>query len=417
MINVFEIKESVSMALAAIKAHKMRAFLTVLGVLIGVTTVIAMVSIITGLNRSVAQQIESLGSNVIYVTKSEIGIQFEGPSEEERNRPPITFEDAVAVEELCPSVEAVSPQNWGPGPKTVKYRDNKVSQFQLIGVMPSYELVNNNYAEEGRFFTDSEVNYRTMVAVLGRDVADALFPNLDPIGKQISIGGRNFAPKRFMVIGVMEKRPSILGDSQNNFVLLPHPTYKKLYPEEKELLLVAKPVSPELTDQAIDEITRVMRIRRGLAADKPNNFATATQDDLMDMYRNITRAIYMVMVVISSIGLLVGGVGVMNIMLVSVTERTREIGIRKAIGARKKDVLWQFLIEAMTLSASGGILGIVIGLLLGEFVAAVTPLAAGVSIFWIVLGFSFSVSVGLVFGIYPAYRAARLDPIVSLRYE
>jgi len=417
MINIFEIKESLLMAMAAIRAHKMRAFLTVLGVLVGVTTVIAMVSIITGLNKSMAEQIESLGSNVIYVTKFEIGIRFERPSEEERNRKPITFEDAVAVQELCPSVDAVSPQNWGPGPKTVKYKDNKVSQFELIGVMPEYEVVNNNYIEEGRFFTDSDVNYRAMVTVLGVDVAETLFPNLDPIGKQISIGGRNFSPKRFTVIGVMEKRPSILGESQNNFVLLPHDTYKKLYPEEKELLLVAKPKSPKLMEQAIDEITQVMRIRRGLPADKPNDFALATQDDLMDMYRSITSAIYLVMVVISSIDLLVGGVGVMNIMLVSVTERTREIGIRKAIGARKKDILWQFLIEAMALSGSGGILGIIIGLLLGKVVAAVTPLAAGVSLFWIILGFSFAVSVGLIFGIYPAYRAARLDPIVSLRYE
>jgi len=417
-MNIFEIKESMLMVMAAIRAHKMRAFLTILGVLIGVTTVIAMVSIITGLNKSMAQQIESLGSNAIYVTKTKIEIQIGGgPSEEERNRKPITFEDAMAVKELCPSIEAVSPQNWGPGPKTVKYKKNKVSQFQLIGVMPEYEVVNNNYVEEGRFFTDSDVNYRTMVAVLGQDVAEALFPHLDPIGKEISIGGRNFSPKRFTVIGVMEERPALLGESQNNFVLLPHDTYKKLYPEEKELLLVAKPKSPELMEQAIDEITQVMRLRRGVPADKPNDFAVSTQEDLMDIYRKITSAIYLVMVVISSIGLLVGGVGVMNIMLVSVTERTREIGIRKAIGARKKDILWQFLIEAMTLSGSGGILGIIIGLLLGKLVAAVTPLAAGVSLFWIILGFSFSVSVGLIFGIYPAYRAARLDPIVSLRYE
>jgi putative ABC transport system permease protein len=416
-MNIFEIKESMLMAMAAIRAHKMRAFLTVLGVLIGVTTVIAMVSIITGLNKSMARQIESMGSNSIWVTKTKIDIQFGGPSEEERNREPITFEDAVAVRELCPSVEAVSPQNWGPGPKTVKYKDNKVTQFELIGILPEYEVVNNNYAEEGRFFTDSDVNYRAMVVVLGGDVGDALFPNLDPIGKEISLAGRNFAPKKFAVIGVMEKRPSILGESQNNFVLLPHTTYKKLYPEEKELLLVAKPTSPELMEQAIDEITQVMRLRRGVPADKPNDFAVSTQEDLMDVYRKITSAIYMVMVIISSIGLLVGGVGVMNIMLVSVTERTREIGIRKAIGARKKDILWQFLIEAMTLSGSGGILGIIIGVLSGKVVAAVSPLAAAVSLFWIILGFSFAVGVGLIFGIYPAYRAAKLDPIVSLRYE
>lgn len=416
-MNVFEIKESIAMAMAAIKAHKMRSFLTVLGVLIGVTTVLAMVSIITGLNRSMSQQIESLGSNVIYVTKFEIGIQLDGPSEEERNRKPITFEDAQAVRELCPSVGAVSPQNWGPGAKSIKYQNNKNSRFQLIGVLPDYEVVNNNYAVEGRFFTESDINYRAMVVVLGQDVVDVLFPSIDPIGKEVTLSGSNFSPKKVTVIGVMEKRPSILGESQNNFVLLPYNTYKKLYPEEKELLLIARPKSPELMDQAIDEITQVMRLRRGVPADKPNDFAVSTQEDLMDIYRKITSAIYLVMVVISSIGLLVGGVGVMNIMLVSVTERTKEIGIRKAIGARKKDILWQFLIEAMTLSGSGGILGIIIGLLLGELVAAVTPLSTSVSLFWIVLGFSFSVSVGLIFGIYPAYRAAKLDPIVSLRYE
>jgi putative ABC transport system permease protein len=416
-MNIFEIKESILMAMAAIKTHKMRAFLTILGVLIGVTTVIAMVSIITGLNKSMARQIESLGSNAIYVTKFKIAIQFDGPSEEERNRKPITFEDALAVKNLCPSVEAVSPQNWGPGSKTVKYKENKMSNFELIGVLPEYEVVNNNYAEEGRFFTDSDVKYRVMVVVLGVDVVDALFPNVDPIGKEISIGGSHFSPKRFTIIGVMEKRPSILGESQNNFILLPYDTYKKLYPEEKDLLLVAKPKSPELMEKAIDEITQVMRLRRGVPADKPNDFGVSTQEDLMDMYRKITGAIYMVMVLISSIGLLVGGVGVMNIMLVSVTERTREIGIRKAIGARRKDILWQFLIEAMTLSGTGGVLGIIIGLLLGELVSAVSPLPAGISLFWIVLGFSFAVSVGLIFGIYPAYRAAKLDPIVSLRYE
>jgi putative ABC transport system permease protein len=416
-MNIFEIKESMLMAMAAIKAHKMRAFLTVLGVLIGVTAVIAMVSIITGLNNSMAQQIESLGSNIIYVTKFEMGIRFEEPSEEERNRKPITFEDAQAVRELCPSIDAVSPQNWGPGSKTVKYQENKVSRFQLIGVLPDYEVVNNNYVAEGRFLTDSDVKYRAMVAVLGQDVSDALFPSLDPIGKEITLSGAYFSPKKVTVIGVMEKRPSIMGSSQNNFILLPYDAYMKLYPNERELLLVARPKSPELMEQAIDEITQVMRLKRGVPADKPNDFAIATQEDLMDIYRKITSAIYMVMVVISSIGLLVGGVGVMNIMLVSVTERTREIGIRKAIGARRKDILWQFLIEAMTLSGTGGVLGIIIGLLLGELVSAVSPLPAGISLFWIVLGFSFAVSVGLVFGIYPAYRAAKLDPIVSLRYE
>jgi putative ABC transport system permease protein len=395
----------------------MRSFLTILGVLIGVTAVIGMVSIIQGLNNSMARQIESLGSNSIWVTRFEPGIHIGRMPEEIRNRKPIIFEDAVAVKELCPSVTAVSPQNWGPGSKVAKYKNNETTRFELIGILPSYEEVNNNYVKEGRFVTDTDVHYKTRVVVIGKDVKEALFPHLDPVGRTISLGGSRFAPKKFAVIGVMEERPGILGESQNNFVLLPYDTYMTLYPEEKELLLVAKPKSAELMDKAIDEITEVMRRRRGVPYDKPNDFAVATQEDLMQVYRQVTSAIYLVMVVISSIGLMVGGVGVMNIMLVSVTERTREIGVRKAIGARRKDILWQFLVEAMTLSGTGGILGIIAGLALSQLIGAVTPLASGIPFFWIFLGFTVAVSVGLIFGMYPAYRAARVDPIVSLRYE
>lgn len=416
-MNIFEIKEGMGMAWDSLKANKMRSFLTILGVLIGVAAVIGMVSIIQGLNKSMAQQIESLGSNTIYVTKEEIGIRFGRLPEEIRKRKPITFEDAMAVQELCPSVDAVSPQNWGPGRKVAKYKKNELTRFELIGVMSSYEEVNNNYIKEGRFITSIDVHYKTKVCVLGEDIVEGLFPHVDPIGKDITLGGRNFSPKRFTIIGVMEKRPSILGESQNNFILLPYDTYKTLYPEEKELLLVAKPKTPELMEKAIDEITEVMRRRRGVPSDKPNDFAVSTQDDLMNVYHQITSAIYLVMIVISSIALLVGGVGVMNIMLVSVTERTREIGIRKAIGARRKDVLWQFLIEAMTLSGSGGVLGIVFGLALSKFISMVSPLPATVPFLWVLIGFSVAVSVGLIFGIYPAYRAAKVDPIVSLRYE
>jgi len=405
------------MAWASLKANKMRSFLTILGVLIGVTAVIGMVSIIQGLNNSMAQQIESLGSNVIYVTKEKIGIRMGRIPEEERNRKPITFEDAMAVREYCPSISEVSPQNWGPGPKIIKFGKEEVTSFELTGVMPEYEVVNNNFIAEGRFFTDSDVKYKADVIVLGPDVKEKLFPFQDPIGKEILMGGANFSPKKFTVVGVMEKRPNLLGGSMNNFVLLPYWTYKELYPEEKELLLVARPKSPELMSKAIDEITELMRRRRAVPPDKPNVFAVSTQDDLMNIYNQITSAIYLVMVVISSIGLLVGGVGVMNIMLVSVTERTREIGIRKAIGAKKRDIVWQFLIEAMTLSGTGGVLGIVVGVVLSQLIALTTPLPASVSVPWVIIGFSVAVSVGLIFGIYPAYRAAKVDPIISLRYE
>ena len=412
-MTLFEIKEGISLALTAVRTHKMRSFLTVLGVLIGVASVIGMVSIITGLNNSMAEQIESLGSNVIHISQYEM-VHFGGLSAEERKRKGVTVEHAEAIREYCPSVGAVSPENhyWARGGNKVKYKDNKANRPAVVGVWPDYEIVNNCLAVEGRFFTQGNINFRATVTVLGNDVKEALFPNLDPIGKQIRING-----KKFTVVGVMDKKPKFLGETQDNYVLIPLSTYKKTYPEDKALTLLARPRSPDRTDKAIDEITQLLRRMRGVPYDKPDDFAISTQEDLMDMYNKITGAIYLVMIVISSIGLLVGGVGVMNIMLVSVTERTREIGIRKAVGAKKRNILWQFLIEAMTLSGTGGILGIIIGLLLGKLVGAISPLPAAVSLFWIILGFSFAVSVGLIFGIYPAYRAAKLDPIVSLRYE
>jgi putative ABC transport system permease protein len=416
-MNLFEIKEGMLMAWASLKSNKMRSFLTILGVLIGVTAVIGMVSIIQGLNNSMAKQIESLGSNVIYVTKFNIGIRLGNISEEERKRKEITFEDAIAVREYCPSISEVSPQNMGPGSHIAKFGKEEDTRFELIGVLPEYEVVNNNFVKEGRFFTDSDINYRAEVVVLGPDVNEKLFPYIDPIGKEILLGGATFSPKKFTVIGVMEKRPNLLGGSMNNFILLPYWTFMKLYPQEKGLLLIARPKSPDLISKAIDEITELMRRRRALPPDKPNDFAVSTQDDLMNVYHQITTGVYLAMVVISSIGLLVGGVGVMNIMLVSVTERTREIGIRKAIGAKKRDIVWQFLIEAMTLSGTGGILGIVVGVVLSQLIALTTPLPASISLPWVIIGFSVAVSVGLIFGIYPAYRAAKVDPIISLRYE
>ncbi len=409
-----EIKDGILMAFQALMANKLRASLTILGVLIGVWTVMAMVSVIQGLNDSMAGQIQSLGSNIIYVSKNEL-VSFGNWTEEQRNRPGITLEDAIAIKELCPSVGAVSPENhyWNPEGNQVKYRNNEARRPAFVGVMPDYEIVNNSFVTEGRFFTESDVHFKAYVCVIGYDVREALFSESeDPISKEVTANG-----DKFTVVGVMEKKRAFLGESQNNFVVIPYGTFKKLHPEEIELSLAVRPQTPELIDKAIDEIEDVMRRRRGVPADKPNNFAVSTQEDLMDVYKKITAAIYGVMVLISSIGLFVGGVGVMNIMLVTVTERTREIGIRKAIGAKRRNILWQFLIEAMTLTGVGGVMGIVIGILTGLLVNAATPLPASISLFWVILSFSFAVGVGLIFGIYPAYRAAKLDPIVALRYE
>ena len=414
-LNLFEIKEAVALAFDAIRANKMRALLTVLGVMIGVMSVIGMVSLITGLNNSMARQIESLGSNSIYVSKFKPGIHFGRMPAAERNRKPVVFEDAIAIKKCCPAVRAVSPENhyWKPGGgNTAKYKGNEARRPDLVGVLPDYEVVNNVSCKQGRFINDTDHHFRRMVCVIGPDVAEALFPSLDPIGKEILVNTH-----KFTVIGVAEKRGSILGESQDSYVLLPYGTFAKLHPWEKELWLACSARSPLQMNEAIDQITEVMRRQRGLSYDKENDFAVFSQESLMDIYRQITGMIYIAMTVISSIGLMVGGVGVMNIMLVSVTERTREIGVRKAIGARRANIVWQFLIEAMTLSGVGGVVGIVAGLGLAFFIKAMDWLPAGVSLPWVLVGFSVSVSVGLVFGIYPAYRAARVDPIVSLRYE
>jgi putative ABC transport system permease protein len=416
-VQLLHLKDSIQMAWFTMRTHKMRSFLTILGVLVGVAAVIGMVAIVQGLNKSMASQIESLGANVIYVSRFEPRVQVGGGgrSEEERKRKYITFEDAMAIKKLCPGVEAVSPEKyWWQEPEgnQVKYRDREARYPDLGGVMPEYAVVNNCFVSEGRFITDTDIHFKTQTCVLGMDVAEALFPHTDPIAKDILVNN-----DRFTVVGVAEKKPAFLGHSQNNYLLIPYTTYCKIHPSSESFWLAVKPKSKAGMQAAIDEITQLLRLRRGVPYNKENDFAVFTQDYLMDMYHSITGAVYLVMIVISSIALLVGGVGVMNIMLVSVTERTREIGIRKALGAKRRNILWQFLIEAMTLTGSGGIMGIIFGAALGIIVGAVTPLSATISLWSVIVGFSFSVSVGLFFGIYPATRAAKLDPIVALRYE
>jgi putative ABC transport system permease protein len=413
-MKLVEFREALIMALGTFKQHKMRSFLTILGVLIGVAAIIGMVSLIEGLNKSMADQIESLGSNVIYVTKFKPGIVMGHRNASERNRPGITFDDAMAIKRYCPTVEAVSPQNFynRPAGNIAKFKDNQAQNFRFFGALPDYEKVNNSFVERGRFITDTDVKFRAFVCVLGQDVVDALFPGINPIGKEILANDNKYA-----VIGVMEKRQTVMGSAENNFILIPYGTFQKIHPEELELWLACKASSPKQIEKAIDQITDLMRRRRGLKYKDESNFAVFTQENLLEMWTQLTQAIWLVMIIISSIGLMVGGVGVMNIMLVSVTERTREIGVRKAVGAKRSSILWQFLIEAMVLSGFGGFLGILVGIAISQFVALVSPLPAVVSVPWIVVGFCFSVGVAVVFGMYPAARASRLDPIEALRYE
>ena len=414
MITLVEIRDGILLALASIRENKLRAGLTILGVLIGVAAVIGMASIIAGLDKMVNQEIENMGSNVAFVTKFAPNVEYEDLSEEERNRKDITLAEAEAIKESCPSVTAVSPQNYyrATGGNIVKYKDRQANRPGFFGAMPEYIKVRNRAVSSGRFFNDFDIQRRAMVCVLGSDVAKGLFPEESSVGKSIRVNSRLFE-----VVGVVEEKPPFLGNSDNNFAIIPYSTFMKLHPWEKGLFLAVSAQSTQLMAQAIDEMTAVLRRVRGVPYDKPDDFAIWTQENMKEMVNNITQYIYIAMIVISSVGLMVGGVGVMNVMLVSVTERTREIGVRKAIGARRLNILIQFLTEAMALSGTGGVIGIAVGILLAFTVKLIFSMPFTVSIVWMIIGFSVSVGVGLVAGIYPAYKAAKVDPIISLRYE
>ncbi len=410
------LKEIFQMALGSLRAHKLRSFLTLLGIMIGVMTVIGMVSIIQGLNRTFLSELESIGSDLIIVSKFEPGIQIGRRSEEERQRKDLTFEDALAIEKKCPLVKVVAVDLVSDIFETImiKYQNIRSPDFLVLGMNEKFPQVLSVYLpEEGRFLIESDIIHSTKVCVLGSEPADVLFPHTNPLGKEIRIG-----PEKFTVVGVLQKRGSIFGQSRDNFVGIPITTLMKYFPYDlSRIEIIATPKKHGYIQETIEQITNLLRKRRKVGFGKPNDFAIHTQDTILDLYNQLTGAIYLVMIVISSISLLVGGIGVMNIMLVSVKERTREIGIRKAMGARSADILKQFLIEAIFLTGTGGALGVIIGFAIAFLVRAATPLPASVTPWSVILGLFVSVSIGLFFGIFPAQKAAKLDPIVSLRYE
>jgi len=408
-------REVFRMAIDSLRAHKLRSFLTILGIVIGVMTVIGMVSIIQGLNKSFLSELQAAGSDMIVIRKNE-GIQMGRQSEEERTRKDLTFDDVKAIETGAPLVKAVAVSVYVSvfDPVEIKYQSAKSDSAMVIGMNEKWPVVMSLYLPQlGRFITESEVTRTARVCVLGSELADILFPTTNPVGKEIRVG-----PEAFTVIGVLSKRGQMFGQSRDNFVGLPITTLMKYFSYEKDgLEIIASPRQSEMLGETIEQITSVLRLRRKVPYGQPNDFAVMTQDTLVDLYNQLTGAAYLVMIVISSIGLLVGGIGVMNIMLVSVKERTREIGIRKAIGARSGDILKQFLIEAVFLTGSGGLIGVLAGFGIALIVRAATPLPAAVSPWSVVLGLAVSATIGLFFGIVPAQKAAHMDPIVSLRYE
>lgn len=412
--------ESAEMAVASIREHLFRSTLTLLGIIIGVSTVIAVVSVVEGLNGTINQAIQSLNPNIFIVTR----VSFEEFSPDKlqealRKRPPLKYEDTLAIRRTCPSVKTVSPfetRNFFSGASSVKYGNEEASNPILRGVEPFYQDATGLYVIDGRFIATADSVHHREVCVLGSAIADGLFKGERAAGKTVRIDSRSYE-----VIGVLEHRETLMeGPSENQLVIIPLGTFQKHYPklDQDFMQFICSAESPALVSKAIDEVTETLRRLRRLRVWESDNFVIFTPAQMLQIWHQVSDGIFLLMILIASIALIIGGIGVMNIMWVSVTERTQEIGVRKAVGATRSDILWQFLMEAVLLTGSGGVLGILAGVLLGFGFRFFFPsLKADLSAWSVFAGLSVSVSVGLFFGIWPANRAGRMHPIEALRYE
>jgi len=406
--------ENLKQAMDTLHAHKLRSFLTVFGVVLGVSVIMLVAALITGFDQQVQESIKQYGADTAFVSRFDQGPHGGRRPKEERERKPLTLEDAQAVKELCPAIKDLTVFiTWWEQPHTVRTRSGEVTAIDFRGVEPNFGQVYANAATlDGRFISEGDDLHREKVVMLGENAAPVLFPNVSPVGKDVMIDG-----SAFRVIGVVEKPKGMFGqDDEDRRVLIPYNTFRKIYPGAYENSIRFQ-AYPNLLDQAVDQATEVLRRRRNVPYQGKNSFSIQTSQQIVDQFHSILGMVALATFVLSGIGLLIGGVGVMNIMLVSVTERTREIGIRKAIGAKSGDITWQFLLEAMALTGVGGVLALVLvnGLVLLVRVGLKWP--GSVPLWAALTGIVVSVSVGLVFGVWPAMKAAKLDPVEALRYE
>jgi putative ABC transport system permease protein len=414
--------ENVRFAFLAVRTHKLRAGLTILGVVVGVATVIAMVSIVTGFNNNMIRNFQSFGATQVMFQKYEPRFGPGGPRPDgELRRRDLTLEDAAALRGI-PEARAVSPQRylWNNTEVHAKYREGELRSPRIFGVMQDYPVAQNRFVSEGRFLTDTDVEHAADVVVIGDDIRERLFPREDPINKRIQIGHDSYT-----VVGLLEKKGKMFGDSTDNFLLIPITTFDRRFPwirtggsDGDALRIAAIPYKPDQVSVLIEKARTLLRARRNVRFDKPDDFGIVTPDKMIESFQGITQGITFAMIFIAFISLLIGGVGVMNIMLVSVTERTREIGVRKAVGAFRRDIVLQFLTEAATLSMLGGAIGVAVGIAVPALIKRVfEALPAETPVWAIFVGLGVSLSVGIFFGLYPAVKASRLDPIEALRYE
>ena len=410
------VREDMKMALETVRNHKVRSFLTVLGVVIGTMVAIVVASILLGVEKGVQDSLNEFGVDNLFILKFDPGFHFGRLSPEERTRKSLTYDDGMAIKGNLPAVKNVVVEalpHIGDKPQPIRTARNKSHELTNIifrGVTASYSEVVNGKMKEGRFFTDQEDLHRQDVVVIGFDTEKSLFPDELAEGKQLLVDGNMYT-----IIGVFEKKKNSMSNAGDNEVLIPYRTYQKHYPQDDENFIIAM-AQPGMKNAAEDEVRGLLRMRRRVPPDKPDNFGISSAEALGNQFRDIMAGLFKLVVGIVSIGLLVGGVGVMNIMLMSVTERTREIGVRKAIGARKRDISFQFITEAMTLTGIGGILGVILSLLISLLLNLI-HFPSSVPVWAIILAVAVASSVGLFFGIYPAMKAARLDPVIALRYE
>ena len=407
--------ENLKQAMDTLRTHKLRSALTVFGVVLGVSVIMLVSALITGFDYQIQENIKQFGADTAFVSKWDQGFHGGSAPLEERQRKPLTLEDANAIKEACPTVKDVTAfiqTSWMQS-HTVRTKSGEVTAIDFRGVQPNFGQVYSNASTiAGRFLSEGDDLHREKVVMLGENVAPVLFPAGNAVGQDVMIDGTDF-----LVVGVVEKPKGGMGmGDEDRRVLIPFNTFKKIYPSADEMNMRVQGY-PGRLDTMVDEVTEVLRRRRNVPYDGKNNFSIQTAEQQVAEFHNIMVMVYVATIVLSGIGLLIGGVGVMNIMLVSVTERTREIGIRKAIGAKSKDITWQFLLEAMTLTGAGGLIALVLVNGLVFLIRVILKWQGMVPIWAAVMGVSVSVSIGLIFGVWPAMKASKLDPVEALRYE